>query len=194
MATVPTLPITGDPAADELNVRDPLALLTGMLLDQQIPMEKAFHSPYDLQERMGQPLDARRIAEMDEEEFLVLFKQFPALHRFPGSMGKRVQAMCAHLVEHHDGKAESVWLDAADGADLLRRLRAIPGYGEEKSRIFIALLAKRFGIRPSGWEQAAGPFADATPRSVADIDSREAFATVRAWKQEQKAKGRSKSE
>jgi uncharacterized HhH-GPD family protein len=194
MATVPTLPITGDPQADELNVRDPLALLTGMLLDQQIPMEKAFHSPFDLQERLGHPLDAQRIAEMDEEKLLELFRQRPALHRFPGSMGKRVQAMCAHLVEHHDGRAESVWLDAADGADLFRRLRAIPGYGEEKARIFIALLAKRMGVRPAGWEEAAGPFADATPRSVADIDSREAFATVRKWKQEQKAKGRTKAE
>src|SRR5688572_25223457 len=125
MATVPTLPITGDPEADGLNERDPLALLMGMLLDQQIPMEKAFHSPLELQQRLGQPLDARRIAEMDPEAFLSLFRERPALHRFPGSMGKRVQAMCAHLVEHHGGRADSVWLDAADGADLLRRLRAI---------------------------------------------------------------------
>jgi len=189
-----TLAVTGDDAADHLVNTDPLALLTGMLLDQQIPMEKAFHSPYDLQERLGHPLDAQRIAEMDEERLLELFRQRPALHRFPGSMGKRVQAMCAHLVEHHDGRAESVWADAADGADLLRRLRAIPGYGDEKARIFVALLAKRMGIRPAGWEEAAGPFADATPRSVADIDSREAFATVRKWKQEQKAKGRTKAE
>ena len=189
-----TLAVTGDDAADHLVNTDPLALLTGMLLDQQIPMEKAFHSPYDLQERLGHPLDAQRIAEMDEERLLELFRQRPALHRFPGSMGKRVQAMCAHLVEHHDGRAESVWADAADGADLLRRLRAIPGYGDEKARIFVALLAKRMGVRPAGWEEAAGPFADATPRSVADIDSREAFATVRKWKQEQKAKGRTKAE
>ena len=189
-----TLAVTGDDAADHLVNTDPLALLTGMLLDQQIPMEKAFHSPYDLQERLGHPLDAQRIAEMDEERLLELFRRRPALHRFPGSMGKRVQAMCAHLVEHHDGRAESVWADAADGADLLRRLRAIPGYGDEKARIFVALLAKRMGIRPAGWEEAAGPFADATPRSVADIDSREAFATVRKWKQEQKAKGRTKAE
>jgi len=189
-----TLAVTGDDAADHLVNTDPLALLTGMLLDQQIPMEKAFHSPYDLQERLGHPLDAQRIAEMDEERLLELFRQRPALHRFPGSMGKRVQAMCAHLVEHHDGRAESVWADAADGADLLRRLRAIPGYGDEKARIFVALLAKRMGIRPAGWEEAAGPFADATPRSVADIDSREAFATVRKWKQEQKAKGRTKAD
>ena len=194
MATAPTLPIAGDSEADGLNERDPLALLMGMLLDQQIPMEKAFHSPFDLQQRLGRPLDARHLAEMDEEALLEHFKQRPALHRFPGSMGKRVQAMCAHLVEHHDGRADAVWRDATDGADLYRRLRALPGFGEEKARIFVALLAKRMGVRPTGWEEAAGPFADETPRSVADIDSREAFATVRKWKQEQKAKGLSKSE
>jgi uncharacterized HhH-GPD family protein len=189
-----TLFITGDADADGLLNSDPLALLIGMLLDQQVPMEWAFASPHRLRERLGGTLDARAIAAMDPEAFAAVFKGPPALHRFPGSMGARVQAMCAHLVEHYDGDAARLWSDVDDGGELLRRLRALPGYGEEKARIFTALLAKRMGVRPAGWEAAAGPFADAEPRSVADIDSRESFARVRAWKQAQKARGKSKSE
>lgn len=175
-------------AADELLVADPLALLIGMLLDQQIPMEKAFLGPHLLRERMGGELDAAAIAALGPDELLAVFRGPPALHRFPKSMGERTQAMCAHLVEHHGGRAEDVWEGATDGADLLRRLVALPGYGKEKAQIFVAILAKRMGIRPDGWEQAAGPFSDPTPRSVADIDSRDAFDRVRAWKKEQKAK------
>lgn len=189
-----SFPVTGDEEVDHLLVSDPLALLLGMLLDQQIPMEKAFRSPYDLRERLGGRLDAAAIASMDLDELLEVFRARPALHRFPGSMGKRAQAMCAHLVEHHGGDAAAVWRDAADGADLLARLRALPGFGDEKARIFVAVLAKRMGVRPPGWEVAAGPFADDQPRSVADIDSRPSFERVREWKRAQKAKGRTKSD
>lgn len=184
----PTFPVTGIEEADHLLVSDPLALLIGMLLDQQIPMEKAFHGPLILAERTGGALDAAALAALPPDELLAVFRGPPAIHRFPKSMGERTQALCAALVEHHGGRAEDVWEGAADGADLLRRLVALPGYGREKAQIFIALLAKRFGIRPEGWEEAAGPFADSTPRSVADIDSREAFDRVRAWKKQQKAK------
>lgn len=184
----PTFPVTGIEEADRLLVSDPLALLIGMLLDQQIPMEKAFVGPHVLAERMGGELDAAAIAALDPETLLAVFRGPPAIHRFPKSMGERTQALCAALVEHHGGRAEDVWEGAADGADLFRRLVALPGYGKEKSQIFIALLAKRMEVRPAGWEEAAGPFADATPRSVADIDSRESFDRVRAWKKEQKAR------
>ncbi|RMH75917.1 MAG: Fe-S cluster assembly protein HesB, partial [Actinomyces sp.] len=118
----------------------------------------------------------------------------PALHRFPASMAKRIQDLCRHLVDVHDGDAAAVWRDVRSGAELLDRLRDLPGYGDEKARIFVAILAKRFGVRPPGWEEAAGPFADDTPRSVADIDSPEALARVRDWKKAQKARGRSKAD
>jgi uncharacterized HhH-GPD family protein len=188
------LPITDEPEANRLLVEDPLALLIGMLLDQQVPMEWAFKSPWTLRERLGGRLDAAEIAGFDPDAFAALFKGPPALHRFPGSMAKRVQALCAHLVDEYGGDAGAVWRDVESGKELFRRVRALPGYGDEKAKIFVALLAKRLGVRPAGWEEAAGPFADGTPRSVADIDSRESFARVRAWKQEQKAKGKSKQD
>ncbi len=190
----PTFPVTGDAAADHLLETEPLALLLGMLLDQQVPMEWAFRAPATLKERLGGSLDAAAIAAMAPEELKARFSEKPALHRYPGSMGGRAHALCRYLVEHHDGDAAAVWTRARDGAELLARLRALPGFGEEKARIFVALLAKRFGVQPPGWEEAAGPFADATPRSVADIDSRESFATVRAWKKAQKAQGKSKAD
>ncbi|HEV7721101.1 MAG TPA: HhH-GPD-type base excision DNA repair protein [Iamia sp.] len=187
----PMFPVTGDDAADELLLADPLALLIGMLLDQQIPMEKAFRSPYDLAERMGGgPLDAAAIATADPEQMLVWFKGPPALHRFPKAFAERTQAVCAAIVEHHGGRAEALWTEAADGADLLRRLLALPGFGSDKAQIFIALLAKRMDVRPAGWEEAAGAFGDGRRLSVADVDSREAFDRVRAWKKEQKAKAK----
>ncbi len=187
------IPLTGDPAADELLTQDPLALVIGMLLDQQVPMEWAFKGPYRLQERIGS-LDAAAIAGMDPHDLEAVFRQKPALHRYPGAMAKRVHALCQHLVERYDGHAARVWKDAATGQELLARVTALPGYGHEKAQIFIALLAKRLGIRPPGWEDAAGPFADCEPRSVADIDSPEAFQRVREWKRAQKAKGKTKAE
>lgn len=189
-----TLAITGDPEADELLNTEPLALLLGMLLDQQVPMEWAFRAPQRLKERLGGGLDAGVIAAMGEAEVAAAFVEKPALHRFPGSMGRRAHQLCRHLVEHHGGDAAAVWTGAADGADLLARLRDLPGFGEEKARIFIALLAKRMGVRPPGWEAAAGPFADPSPRSVADIDSRQSFDRVREWKKAQKAMGKGKAD
>jgi uncharacterized HhH-GPD family protein len=188
-----TLFITGDAEADRLLNTEPLALLLGMLLDQQVPMEWAFVGPHLLRERLG-GLDAAAIAAMDPDEFLAACKGPRAIHRFWGSMGKRVQAVCRHLVEHYDGDAELVWKGVTTGDELYRRLRAIPGYGDEKSRIFVAILAKRVGVRPAGWEEAAGPFADANPRSVADVHDDESLAQVRAWKKAQKAAKRSKAE
>jgi len=189
-----TLAVTGDPDADHLVNTDPLALLLGMLLDQQIPMERAFIAPLWLQARLGCRLDAAAIAAADPDAFAAIFRQQPALHRFPKSMAARVQAACAHVVAEHGNDAAAIWTAAADGADLRARLRAVPGYGDEKARIFIAILAKRLDIRPAGWEQAAGAFADDNPRSVADIDGPDSFARVRAWKQAQKAAKRTKSE
>jgi uncharacterized HhH-GPD family protein len=187
------LAVTGDPAADGLLNSDPLALLIGMLLDQQVPMEWAFIGPSLLRERLGR-LDARQIAAMDPDEFFVVAKGPRAIHRFPGSMGRRVQELCRALVERYDGRAENVWAGVADGAELLARLKALPGFGDEKSRIFIALLAKRFGVQPDGWREAAGPFGDDTPRSVADIFDTASLARVREWKKAKKAAGKSKQD
>jgi len=188
-----SLAVTGDPAADHLLNTDPLALLVGMLLDQQVPMEWAFRGPATLVNRLG-GLDAGAVADMDPEAFLEACRAKPAIHRFPRSMAGRIQDLCRHLVDHHGGDAADIWRGASDGADLSRRLRALPGYGAEKTMIFVAILAKRMGVAPEGWEAAAGPFADDKPRSVADIDSPEALATVRAWKKAQKAAGKSKQD
>ena len=188
-----SLAITGDSDADRLLNTDPLALLIGMLLDQQVPMEWAFRGPATLVSRLG-GLDAGVVADMDPEVFLEACRTKPAIHRFPKSMAGRIQDLCRHLVDHHGGDAADVWRGASDGADLSRRLRALPGYGAEKTMIFVAILAKRMGVTPEGWEAAAGPFADGIPRSVADIDSPEALATVRAWKKAQKAAGKSKQD
>ena len=187
-----TLAITGDPEADALLNTDPLAVLIGMLLDQQVPMEWAFASPLKLKDRLGGALDASAIAAMPLEELESMFKGPPALHRFPGSMAKRTQQLCQQLVDDYGGRAEAVWSGVATGAELYERLHALPGYGGEKAKIFMALLAKRFGIRPEGWEEAARPFSDATHRSVADVDSAESLLEVRAFKKLMKAKGKGK--
>lgn len=188
------LAVTGDPEADRLLNTDPLALLLGMLLDQQIPMEWAFAGPLKLRERIGGRLDAAEIAAVDPDAFTLLFKGPPALHRYPGSMGKRTQDLCQYLVDHYGGSAAAVWTDVDDGRELARRVRALPGFGGEKSKIFSALLAKRFGVRPPGWEEATAPFSDGEPRSVADIDSAESLQRVRAWKKMMKARKKAKSE
>jgi uncharacterized HhH-GPD family protein len=180
------LPLTGDPQADVLLEEDPLALLIGMLLDQQVPMEKAFRGPYDLKERMGR-LDAGEIASMDGEALAALFRGPPALHRYPGSMAGRTQDMCRMLVERYDGDAERVWSTATTGQELFANLKALPGFGEAKAKIFTALLAKRLGVTPPGWDDVAGPYAAVGHFSVADIDGPEALAAVRAHKQAMKA-------
>ncbi len=189
----PTLPVTGDDEADALLVDDPLALLLGMLLDQQVPMEWAFKGPFTLRERLGH-LDAAKIAAMDRDEFVAVCREKPAIHRFPKSMGERIHAVCEHVVEHYDGQAELIWKGTRDAQTVYDRLRDVPGYGEEKTKIFLAILAKRFGKTPSGWEELAAPFSDDVMRSVADISSEEALLEVRKWKKAQKAKGKSKQE
>ena len=189
-----TLAVTGDTGADHLLNTDPLALLVGMLLDQQVPMEWAFMGPYRLAARLGSSLGAAAVAEIDPDEFASLVSEKPALHRFPASMAGRIQQMCQHIVDEYDGDAEAVWRDVSSGDELYERLVALPGYGDEKARIFLAILAKRFGHAPAGWEQAAHPFSDPTPRSVADIDGPDSLAKVRAWKKAQKAEGKKKSE
>jgi uncharacterized HhH-GPD family protein len=189
----PHLPITGNPDADQLLVDDPLALLLGMLLDQQVPMEWAFTGPFTLRERLGH-LDPAKIADMPVEDFVDVCRQKPAIHRFPKSMGERAHAVCEHVVEHYDGDASAIWSGAPDAKAVYDRLREVPGYGDEKTKIFVAILAKRFDIRPDGWEQVAGPFADDTPRSVADVASEEALLEVRRWKKAQKAAKKSKQE
>jgi uncharacterized HhH-GPD family protein len=188
------IPVTGDPEADQLLADDPLALLVGMLLDQQVPMEWAFRGPLTLRGRLGGRLDATSIAAMDVDEFEALFRAKPALHRFPGSMAKRTHALCCYLVEEYGGDAAAVWATAATGDELLARLRALPGYGDEKAKIFLAILGKRLGVAPPGWEEAAAPFSDSTPRSVADIDSPESLQRVRAWKTEQKRQKKAKTD
>jgi uncharacterized HhH-GPD family protein len=189
----PQIPVTGDPDADRLLAENPLALLIGMLLDQQVPMEWAFRGPATLKARLG-GLDARAIAAMSPDALDAVFRAKPAIHRFPSSMAKRTHALAQHLVDEYDGDAAAVWRDVASGDELFARLVALPGFGAEKAKIFQALLAKRLGVRPDGWEQAAAPFSDDTPRSVADIDSPETLAEVRDWKRSQKARGKGKAD
>ena len=189
-----TFPVTGEPEADDLLVSDPLALIIGMLLDQQIPLERAFVAPYRLKERLGGRLDCAEIATLPPDRLETVFRTPPALHRFWGSMGNRTQQLCQHLVDNYGGDAAAVWTDVSSGPELLARIEALPGFGKEKSKIFTALLAKRFGIRPEGWEAVTTPFSDDTPRSVADIDSLESLQKVRAWKKAMKAAGKSKQE
>lgn len=157
-------------------------------------MEWAFKGPALLKQRLGGKLDADDIAAMDPDELVAVFVQKPALHRFPASMARRAHDLCVVISKDYDGHAEKVWTDAKTGDELFKRLRALPGYGDEKSKIFVAILAKRMNVRPDGWEQVAGPFADPTPRSVADIDSPAALEKVRQWKKMMKAKGKSKQD
>ena len=187
------LAITGNDDADHLLNNNPLALLLGMLLDQQIPMEWAFKGPYTLLERLGE-LDTSQIASMEPSKFESVCKEKPAIHRFPSSMAGRIQDLCQHLIENYDGDTEKLWTDSETGETLYNRLIALPGFGAEKSMIFTALLAKRMGCSPPGWQDYAGPFADKTPRSVADINSQESLTKVRACKKAQKAAGKTKQD
>jgi uncharacterized HhH-GPD family protein len=188
------IPITGDAEADRLLVDNSLALLIGMLLDQQVPMGWAFRGPLTLQERLGGSLDAETIAAMGPDKIEAIFRDKPAMHRYPGSMGKRTHALCAYVVEHYDGDASAIWRDAPSGQEIYRRLRELPGYGEEKSKIFLAILGKRLGQAAPGWEEAAAPFSDDTPRSVADVDSSETLARVREFKKARKAEKKGKAD
>ncbi|MDP9181219.1 MAG: Fe-S cluster assembly protein HesB [Actinomycetota bacterium] len=179
------LHLSQDPDADALLGEDPLALVMGMLLDQQIPMEKAFRGPYDLKRRLGRDLDAADIA--GRNDLAELFATPPAIHRFPGSMAGRVQDLCRHLIAHHGGRADNVWHGVESGDELLGRLKALPGFGEQKAKIFLALLGKQCGVTPEGWREAAGAYGEVgSMRSVADVTSPDTLLRVRASKQEMK--------
>ncbi len=174
---------TNNPEADRLLETDALALLIGLVLDQQVPMEKAFSGPYDLKTRLGGKLDAGRIARMDPEALDKVFRERPALHRFPGSMARRVQELCSIIVKEYGGKAENVWAGAGDGKELAARLRKLPGFGDMKVKITVAVLAKKWGVRPAGWEQEAASW-----HTVADVDSPETMAKAREVKRAMKAR------
>jgi uncharacterized HhH-GPD family protein len=187
----PELALSQHPEADALLSRDPLALLVGMVLDQQIPLEWAFRGPLTVKERLGGRLDAAEIAAMDPDELTKAFAGPPAVHRFPAANAKRVQQLCRVVVDEYGGKAANVWKKAADGADLLNRVKALPGFGDQKARIFVALLGKQLGVRPPGWTEAAGPYGQAgSYMSVADIVDAESLARVRQYKAEKKAAAR----
>ncbi len=188
MATV-ALQLAQEPPADELLSRDPFALLTGMLLDQQFPMERAFAGPRLLADRLGvDRLDPASIAAHDPDDFAALAAGPPAVHRYPGSMAGRIQALAQVVVDEYGADASSLWTTAPTGAELLRRLRALPGFGEQKARIFVALLGKQCGVQPIGWREAAGAYGDeGSRRSVADVVDAGTLAEVRAFKQAQKA-------
>lgn len=186
---MPTLYLSTEPEADALLAEDPLALLVGMLLDQQVPMEWAFVAPYRLAQRLGTArLDAAQIADYDPEALATIFTKPPALHRFPGSMAGRTQNLCRTIAQEYDGDAAALWRSATSGAELLKRLTGLPGFGKQKAQIFIALLGKQLGVRPPGWEQVAGDYAKPGGyRSVADIVDEDSLSRVRAYKKEQKA-------
>jgi uncharacterized HhH-GPD family protein len=170
--------------ADELLARNPFALLVGMLLDQQVAIEWAFAGPYTISRRLGRDLSPAEVAACDPQTFAALLAEKPAVHRYPAAMAERVQQLAAYLVEHYDGSAEALWRDAADGAELLRRLLALPGFGKQKAQIFLALLGKQMGVCPPGWREAAGPYGeDGVYRSVADVVDGDSLARVRATKQ-----------
>jgi uncharacterized HhH-GPD family protein len=177
-----------DPEADELLSRSPLALLVGMVLDQQIPLEWAFKGPQNLSRRLGRDLDATDLAGRDPEELAKVFATPPALHRFPGSMAGRVQELCRVIRDDYDGDAANVWAGVADASQLLKRIEKLPGFGKQKAKIFLALLGKQLAVRPKGWREAAGEFGEAkTFRSVADIRDAKSLEKVRAYKKEMKA-------
>ncbi len=184
------MPVTlsQDAEADALLERDPLALLIGMVLDQQIPLEKAFSSPLELTRRLGHDLDAHELASFDPQELAAVFAQRPALHRFPASMAGRVQEVARILVAEYGGDVTQLWAGVADGQELLARIAALPGFGKHKAAIYLALLGKQRGVRPPGWREAAGDFgADGVYLSVADITDKGSLRRVREYKQNQKA-------
>jgi uncharacterized HhH-GPD family protein len=189
------LQLVQDPAADALLESNPLALLIGMLLDQQVPMETAFAGPKKIADRIG-GIDARQIAEYDPEKFVALCSETPAVHRFPGSMAKRVQELARIIVDEYDGDAAAVWTaDSPDGREVLLRLKRLPGFGDQKARIFLALLGKQYGLTAKGWREAAGDYGNAgTHMSVADVRDAESLGKVRSYKKQMKAAAREAKE
>jgi len=185
-------PFTGDEAADQLLSTDGFALLIGMLLDQQVPMEWAFRGPLELKLRLAE-LNAAEIAAMDPEAVVEVFVAKPALHRYPASMARRVHDLAAFIVERYDGQAERIWKTAQTAEELFGRLRELPGYGEQKAKIFLAILGKRLGAAPPGWEALAGAYGEPGHRSIADVDGPGAVDKVRAYKQQMKAQAKAKT-
>jgi len=181
-----TLFITGDASADDLLNTDGTALLIGMLLDQQVPMAVAFRGPATLRQRLGH-LDGDTIATMPVDDLVGVCCVRPAIHRFPAVMARRIHELCGQLSTDYGGRGENVWSGVASGDELYVRLRALAGFGDEKSRIFVALLGKQMGVRPDGWRETSGRFGEDTPRSVADSTSPATLAEVRTWKRAQKA-------
>jgi len=183
-----TLAMPVEPEANELLTRSPLALLIGMLLDQQVPLERAFSAPLDLVRRLGPEPTVAELAGFDPGALAAIFSERPALHRYPKAMAARVQDMARLIVETYDGEAEQVWTTAKTGGELLKRVAALPGFGAQKAQIFVALLGKQLGVQPRGWRQAAGKFgAKGSHISVADITDAATLARVRSYKQELKA-------
>ena len=184
--------IAQDPAADAVLDASPFALLMGMMLDQQFPMERAFAGPAKVLDRFG-TLDPAAVADADPEAFAALCAVPPAVHRFPGSMAARIQTLARIVVEEYDGQADLLWTEASSGAELMRRLQALPGFGKQKAQIFTALLAKQLDVRPPGWEAAVGDYALDGYRSVADVVDADSLTKVRAYKKEKKAAARAVS-
>lgn len=186
-----SLPVDDD--ANELLSRSALALLIAMLLDQQVPLERAFAAPAELVRRLGHEPTAEELAAFDPEALVSVFGEKPALHRFPKAMAARTQALCQALVSSYDGDASQLWSTASSGAELLKRVSALPGFGEQKAKIFVALLGKRMGVRPDGWREAAGAYGDeGSFMSVADITDSESLGKVRSYKQAMKAAAKAK--
>jgi uncharacterized HhH-GPD family protein len=194
MMALMTLSLPVDADANELLARDPLALMIGMLLDQQVPFEKAFSSPYELVKRLGHEPSAAELAGYDPEALAAIFAERPALHRFPKAMAARTQDLARLIVDRYDGDPAAVWTGAANGKDLVARLSELPGFGGYKAQIFAALLGKQLGVQPEGWREAAGHFgADGSHYSVADIVDDDSLAAVRAYKKDLKAAAKAKT-
>ena len=188
------LQLVQEPAADALLEANPFALLVGMMLDQQIPMEVAFAGPKKIADRMGD-VDAREIADYDPEKFIALCSERPAVHRFPGSMATRLQTLAQTIVDDYHGNAAALWTAGEpDGSEVLRRLKALPGFGEQKAKIFLALLGKQYGVTPTGWREAAGDYGKAgTHMSVADVVDAGSLEKVRSFKKQAKAAAKAKA-
>lgn len=190
-----TLHLAQIPEANDLLARSPLAALTGMLLDQQVAMEWAFSGPYTIARRLGaDDLDAHQVAAYDPERFAAVLSEKPAVHRYPGSMAKRIQQLCQYLVDEYGGDAAAVWRDIPTGREVLKRLNALPGFGKQKAQIFLALLGKQLGVTPDGWREAAGAYGEeGSRRSVADVTGPDTLAEVRTFKQGLKAAAKNKN-
>src|SRR3954471_8302500 len=191
MATM-AIHITGDADADQVLTDSPFALVVGMMLDQQYPMEHAFRGPHKVLTRFGS-IEPAAIAAADPEEFAVLCSTPPAIHRYGRSMAARLQSLAQLVQETYDGHAERLWTEAETGQELFDRVQSLPGFGKQKSQIFVALLAKQLGVRPAGWEQAAGAYAEEGYRSVADVTDPESLQKVREFKKAKKAESRAEA-